>query len=170
MSRKFYIGIGAPWRNAFGPALGRRSAGGFGRFSWRAAQVFVCLGALGGCAVSIPMASLIPGNHDDETGTIAKPRLAGWLDGEDWERAKTAFSRALDAEKSGSATNWDNPASGAKGTFVAVGQAYPGDGGLCRAFHADIDRQTADDSLEGTACAGKSGEWQVTEIKPTNKS
>lgn len=101
---------------------------------------------------------------------MASAKLVGWLDSEDWKHAKTAFSRALDAEKSGSATNWDNPGSGAKGTFVAVGQAYPGSDGLCRAFHADIDRETADHALEGTACAGKSGEWQVTEVKPSKKS
>ncbi|MGP8193648.1 MAG: RT0821/Lpp0805 family surface protein [Methylovirgula sp.] len=135
----------------------------------RAARVLACLAMLGGCSVSMPMASLIPNPHDDETGSVAKPQLAGWLDGEDWQSAKTAFSQALD-EKNAAATTWDNPKSGAKGTFVAVGQAYPGVSGLCRAFHADIDREKADKSLEGTACAGKSGEWQVTEVKPSKQS
>lgn len=135
----------------------------------RVAQIVACLSLLGGCSVSMPMASLIPGSHDEGTGAIGKLPLAGWLDGDDWKHAKQAFSRALDAEKIDSAISWDNPNSGAKGTFVALGQAYPGEGGLCRSFHANIDRRSADDMLEGTACAGKSGEWKVTEIKPNKK-
>lgn len=129
------------------------------------------VGLLGGCAISIPMASLIPKPHNDPTGSIAKPQLAGWLDKADWQHAKTAFSRALNAHQSGSTTTWANPTSGAKGSFAAVGEAYPGgSGGHCRAFLANIDRQAAVRSLEGTACADKSGAWQVTEVRPTKKT
>ena len=171
--RDFYIRRGTVRRNASGHALDAHSRALFdrilGRFTMRVARALVCLGALGGCSVSMPMASLIQKPHDDETGVTAQSKLVGWLDREDWNYAKMAFSRALDAEKTGAATTWDNPTSGTKGTFVAVGQAYPGAGGLCRAFRADIARQAADHALEGTACAGKSGEWQVTEVKPSNK-
>lgn len=126
-------------------------------------------GSLGGCAVSMPMASLLPDQHDDtETATVAKVKLADWIGGEDWRQAKPAFAQALGAD--GAPANWSNPKSGAKGSFIALGQSYPGVSGRCRAFQADIDGQKADEVLEGTACADKSGDWQVTEIKPVKKS
>ncbi len=129
-------------------------------------------GALGGCAVSMPMGSLMPEPHEDETtGSIAKPKLTNWIPEDDWPSAKPAFAKALD-ETSGAAATWDNPKSGVKGRFVAIGGAYAGVSGRCRAFQADIDAPKSDKDkiLEGTACASKSGEWQVTEIKPVKKS
>jgi surface antigen len=135
------------------------------------ARLLICLAPLGGCSVSMPMASFVPNLHDDETtGSIAKPQLSDWLDREDWQSAKTAFSQALDEKNVAEATSWDNPKSGTKGTFIAIGEPFPGMSGPCRAFHADIDRQATDKALEGTACANRSGEWQVTEVKPAKQS
>jgi surface antigen len=129
----------------------------------------LCLVA--GCSVSMPMASLMPAPHGDEepTGTILTPQLADWLGKDDWQQAKPAFAQALEEQKAAAVT-WDNPKSGAKGTFKAVGEAYPSVSGRCRAFHADIDRDARDKTVEGIACADKSGSWQVTEIKPVGKS
>jgi hypothetical protein len=164
-----YIEICLPRRHAHLVLAAMRR----GRSPLRTMQIFGFIGLLGGCSVSMPMASLMPNPHDDEpTGAIAKPQLANWLVGDDWQSAKTAFSRAL-AENNASAITWDNPKSGTKGTFVAVGDAYQGASGPCRAFHAEIDRQAAqapDESLEGIACAGTSGDWQVTEVKPAKQS
>lgn len=160
-----YIGIGHSRGNAWQGAPGRRMGSAL-------SCMFACLligAGLAGCSVSMPMASLIPDRHEDDiTGTIAEPQLAGWIDAADWQHAKTAFSQAL-AAKTSAPMAWDNPQSGDRGSFTALGQAYPGTAGICRAFHADIDRQKSDQALEGTACAGKSGTWQVTEIKAANK-
>jgi surface antigen len=127
--------------------------------------------ALGGCSVSMPMASLIPAPHndDDTTGSIASPQLSGLLDSDDWRFAKPAFNQAL-AEKTPETALWGNPNSGAKGSFIAEGNPFPGVSGLCRAFEAEVDRTSGDKSLEGTACAGTTGAWEVTSVKPTNKS
>jgi surface antigen len=123
--------------------------------------------------MSLPMASLMPGSHDDEqTASIEKseqPPIAG-LEGEDWQRAKVALASALSSDGSDDAVPWDNPDSGAKGSFAAIGEAYTTDTGTCRGFRAAIDRKDADDALQGTACADKSGEWVVTDVKPWNKS
>ena len=149
-----YIGIGGLRRNP--------SCGGL-----RRAPLLVCLALLGGCSVSMPMASLMP-HHDDETGSIPNFQLAGWLDNADWERAKPAFDKAL-AEKTASAVSWDNPDSGAKGKFKAVGQAFAGSAGMCRGFHAIVGGSAANKALEGTACADKTGNWQVTDVKPVKQ-
>lgn len=123
--------------------------------------------ALGGCSVSLPMGSLI-GSHDDEqTASVAKPQIEG-LAGEDWRRAKIALDSAL-AEGDSTAVAWDNPDSGTKGSFAPIGEAYATNTGTCRGFRASIDRKDADDALQGTACADKSGDWVITDVKPWNK-
>ncbi len=150
-----YIGIGGLWRNP--------SCGGFKR-----APLLLCLALLGGCSVSMPMASLMPAHHDDETGSIPNFQLAGWLDDADWQRAKPAFDKAL-AETNVSAVSWANPDSGAKGNFKAVGQAFAGTAGMCRGFHATLVEPAANKALEGTACSDKTGNWQVTDVKPVRQ-
>ena len=119
----------------------------------------------------MPLGSFLPAGHsDDATGTISNEEISGILDGEDWHRAKVALVEALDPQGSGAAVHWNNPASGAKGFFAADGKAYPSEAGICRAFIADIDRDNADSSLHGTACADKAGEWTVTSIRQEKKS
>lgn len=146
-----YIGIGGLQRNP--------SCGGLRRVT-----LLACFALLGGCSVSMPMASLMPAHYDDETGSIPDFRSNGWLDDADWRRAKPAFDKAL-AEKAASAESWNNPDSGAKGKFRAVGQAFAGSVGMCRGFHATVVESAANRALEGTACADKAGNWQVTNVK-----
>jgi surface antigen len=136
----------------------------------RGASLLILVGGLAGCAVSMPMASLMPDRHhdDDQTGSIIKPKLAEWVGHEDWKSAAPAFSQALE-DKGSSGASWDNPKTGAKGRFMAVGDSFPGVSGQCRAFHASLDHPKADKALDGTACADKTGEWQVTEMKPEKK-
>lgn len=132
------------------------------------AVVLLCV-ALGGCSVSLPMGSLIGSHDDDQTASIGQPRIGG-LEGEDWRRAKVALTSAMGQDGNGDAVPWDNPDSGTKGSFAAIGEAYATDSGTCRGFRAAIDRKDADDALQGTACADKSGDWVVTDVKPWNKS
>jgi surface antigen len=118
----------------------------------------------------MPIGSLAPAEHaEDATGSISNERLSGVLDGEDWRRAKVALVAALDLQGSGDTVRWDNPVSGAKGFFVADGKPYPSEAGICRGFVADVDRKNADNSLHGTACTDKAGEWTVTDIKQGKK-
>ena len=103
-------------------------------------------GGLAGCSIAVPMASdpSVMWNSErvasDVTSAIPKspPKLSGALDSEDQRRAIAALSTALDPQGSGTSVNWDNPQSGAKGSFTPVGQAYPLEGKICRAFHGDI--------------------------------
>lgn len=152
----------------------RASAAILGRIG--AAGTALALGMmLGGCSVSMPMASLM-GADEDVTGSIAKPGsapppspLSPDLDAEDWRRAKAAMGVALDPQGNGSAVDWANPQSGAKGTFTPVAKAYPVDAKVCRAFIAMIDVKKSDRSVQGTACVDKAGDWAVSDSKPWKK-
>jgi len=118
----------------------------------------------------MPIGSLTSASSDDTTGSISKSGLSGILDGEDWRRARAALGTALDPQGNGATVNWDNPDSGAKGSFVAVGRAYPADSRVCRAFLAELEQKGNDRSMQGTACVEKAGEWAVTEMKPWKKT
>lgn len=130
-------------------------------------------GALSGCSIAIPVASsnssaLWRGAPEDATGSIARPapKLSRHLDAEDMRRAMAAMGTALDPQGSGASVHWDNPQSGARGSFTPVGQAYPLDGKICRGFVADIEAGETDEKLKGAACREKSAEWALTEAKP----
>lgn len=111
------------------------------------------------------------GAPEDVTGSIARPapRLSRRLDAEDMRRAMAAMSTALDPQGSGASVNWDNPRSGAKGSFIPVGQAYPLDARICRAFLAEVWADDGAEKLQGAACREKSAEWTLSEIKPFRK-
>ncbi len=112
------------------------------------------------------------GNPEDTTGSIPKtpPKLSRLLDQEDMRRATAAMGTALDPQGSGAGVNWDNPQSGAKGSFTPVGQAYPLDGKICRAFLADVSAADSVERLQGAACREKTAEWALTDVKPFKKS
>lgn len=121
--------------------------------------------------MSMPIASLgSAGSREDATGSIPEPSRARFLDAEDWRRAKTAFATALDADGNGSLVAWENPDSGAKGSFTPAGKAYASDAGVCRIFLGQIDRKGDARSMQGTACSKKDGEWTIAEADPWKKS
>ncbi|MEJ0052733.1 MAG: RT0821/Lpp0805 family surface protein [Methylovirgula sp.] len=134
--------------------------------AWPLLAVLFTATTLSGCSVSMPMGSLL--GDDDSTGSIQKSQFDG-LVGEDWRRAKAALASALGGDEAKNSVAWANPDSGAKGSFVPVGSAYLTASGTCRAFAAAVDRHDADDSLQGTACAGKDGDWLVTDVHAVGK-
>ncbi len=129
--------------------------------------VGVLAAAQGACAISMPIASLVtPVAHDDGAGTIERPSLARLLEAEDLRRAEAALATALDPRANGMVVAWENPQSGAKGSFTPRGNAYPDEARICRGFASEIDRKGATSSLRGTACADKGGAWTVAGIDP----
>ena len=120
----------------------------------------------------------MPASHGDDlhvgaeaTGSIRKPApdLARGLEAEDMRRARAALATALDPQGSGERVDWENPQSGAKGVFTPVGQAYPSDGRVCRAFLAEVVTNHNEERLQGTACRDKSAEWTLLDVKPWRK-
>lgn len=96
--------------------------------------------------------------------------LSPALDQEDWRRANAALGTALDPQGDGASVNWDNPQTGAKGSFTPVGQAYPTEGKICRAFLAEVGTKDSHEYLQGAACREKTAEWSLTDVKPWKKS
>ena len=91
-------------------------------------------------------------------------RWSGCSAPEDWRRAKAALSTALDPQGDGSPVSWDNPQSGVKGSFSPTSKAYPADAKVCRRFSADVERKAGAKTMQGVACADKSGEWSIAEL------
>jgi 17 kDa outer membrane surface antigen len=121
---------------------------------------------LTGCSMTFPMAPFFtPGSGDDAAAKTPPRPLASLLDASDWRRAKTALSTALDPQGNGSLVGWDNPDSGNKGSFAPVGEAYSLDSKTCRVFLAKVDRKGREQSVQGTACADRQGEWTIAEAK-----
>ncbi|VFU07628.1 conserved hypothetical protein [Methylocella tundrae] len=123
---------------------------------------------LAGCAVSMPIATLATSN-EDATGAIPSSALERQLNPEDWRRARAALSTALDPQGNGSLVSWDNPESGAKGSFAPLGNAYASDAKICRAFRTDIDSKSGSQSMQGVACSDKGDEWTIAQINPSKK-
>jgi surface antigen len=128
---------------------------------------------LAACSIAMPSS---PRGDDlaaatDVTGSIRKPapEFARGLEPEDTRRARAALATALDPQGSGERVDWDNPQTGARGVFTPVGQAYPSDGRVCRAFLAEIVTSHNEERLQGTACRDKSAEWTPLDVKPWKK-
>ncbi|WOJ90018.1 RT0821/Lpp0805 family surface protein [Methylocapsa polymorpha] len=125
---------------------------------------------LAGCSFSMPIATLASStSSEDATGSIQKSSLEHQLDPEDWRRAKAALATALDPQGNGSVVGWDNPESGNKGSFTPVGKAYPANERICRIFVSQIERKGNEQSMRGTACTEKGGDWTIAEVAPSKK-
>jgi surface antigen len=118
-----------------------------------------------------------PGIDDAPTGSITKAAapaspspLSKNLDDEDWRRAQGAMSIALDPQGNGETVTWDNPQTKAKGAFTPVAFAYPANDSICRAFLARIEAVSQSETLQGTACRAKNGDWAITESRPWRKA
>lgn len=122
---------------------------------------------LAGCATAIPLPSFVGVAQNDVTGSIGQVSpLSSELDAEDWRRARAALAVALDPQGNGAAVAWDNPQSGMTGSFVPVGQAWAADDNICRAFLAKLGGAHPSRELQGSACRGKDGRWQVGKVEP----
>jgi surface antigen len=139
--------------------------------------------SLGACSITMPFMererSFI--KDPDITGSIT-PRAAAHaqapgqlsplspgLDAEDWRRARAAMATALDPQGSGAQVRWDNPDSGAKGFFGAIGNAFLIKDDICRLFVAGVGIKGPEDWMQGSACRTAPGEWDIKDVKPWKK-
>ncbi|MFM9152359.1 MAG: RT0821/Lpp0805 family surface protein [Methylocystis sp.] len=135
--------------------------------------------SLSACSMAVPVSTkpnTWSGSAEDITGSIARNRtgkpamkLSKSLDSEDLRRATAALSTALDPQGSGASVKWENPNSGAKGSFTPSGQAFPLEGKICRAFTGEILTGQEEEKLEGSACREKSDDWALSDVKLAKK-
>ncbi|MGL4651192.1 MAG: RT0821/Lpp0805 family surface protein, partial [Caldilineaceae bacterium] len=88
------------------------------------------------------------------------------LDAEDWRRQRAALATALDPQGNGGHVRWDNPASGARGSFAPLGNPFLIQHDICRVFSAVVAFAEPEQSFQGTACRNAPGEWQVRDLQP----
>jgi surface antigen len=110
-----------------------------------------------------PTASIQPAALSPQQVAATAPQLA------DLAAARAAVSEAL--TKSGrDAVPWEDPATGARGTVTPLSNAYSQDGATCRDFLASYVRNGAESWLQGEACRGGQGRWEVRQMRPWRRT
>jgi surface antigen len=149
----------------------------------KAFAAVICIFAVPACSITMPFetksASIVP---DEDLTTASIPQrpaatsqpgqvspLSPKLDIEDARRAQAALATALDPQGNGATVRWDNPDSGAKGSFGAVGNAFLINHNICRMFVATVAVKEPDQWLQGNACRVSAGEWTIKDVKAWKK-
>lgn len=131
----------------------------------RLAGVLMLALAASACSLTMQLTSF-----NDEVETTASipsrpsaaTKLDASLDDEDWRRAQSALSLAVDPQGPGLPVNWDNPSSKRKGTFVAAGNMVIVQDTICRPFSATLVQPTGKEGKHsGQACRTGPGEWAL---------
>ena len=142
-----------------------------------AALAVACALANGGCALSYKLDSLLgkDSNRKDEvTGSFSRGAYAATPAADlletDLVYAKAAASDLLARGGKDASVPWENPATGAHGTVTPTALAETRDGYLCRDFLASYLRASAQAWLQGEACRKQAGGWEVTNLKPLNRT
>ncbi|MCC6888253.1 MAG: hypothetical protein IT536_06935 [Hyphomicrobiales bacterium] len=129
----------------------------------------------GGCSYQLD--SMISRQRDAErqtTGSVLSmvPRASntGLPLERDLAAARAAMSEALGKGASTASVPWEDPAIGARGTVTPLSNAYTQDGATCRDFLASFVRNGSEAWLEGEACRGSHGRWEVRQMRPWRRS
>ena len=81
--------------------------------------------------------------------------------------ARTAASDVLTKGDKDSSQPWENPETGARGSVTPLAQAYASeDGRTCRDFLASYVNGRSESWLQGAACKGGQGRWEIHTLKP----
>lgn len=123
--------------------------------------------ASAGCSMSYQMESYFA--DKTPTGSVsAKPEAIP--PERDLAYAKAAASEVLRRGEKDASQEWENPATGARGTVTPIASAYTQDGQTCRNFLASYVTSSAQSWLQGEACQEGQGAWQVRALKPWKSS
>ncbi len=78
---------------------------------------------------------------------------------------------ALDPQGNGASVAWENPASGARGSFVASAAPVARADAICRAFRAHmVPEASAGREIDGSACRNTDGDWAVKQAAEVGKA
>ena len=128
-------------------------------------MILIGLGA-GGCSLSRSDA-LARLEEKDVTGAITPPAPPPVPTDSDMAFARTAASDVLTKGDKDSSQPWENPETGARGSVTPLSQAYAADDGrTCRDFLASYVKGRTESWMQGAACKGGHGRWEIQTIRP----
>jgi hypothetical protein len=127
-----------------------------------------------GCSFSYQLDSLFGDDKADHTGAISPKVLAkpvpepvqAGVPEVDLAYARAAAVDVVSRDGKTQSAPWENPHTGARGTVTPIAQAYAADGTTCRDFLASYVRQGSEAWLQGAACRGTRGKWEVRNLRP----
>jgi len=127
--------------------------------------------ASGGCSYQLESMLSKPDAQADVSGsisrTLSKPGPGATKVSEaDLAYARAAAAAALEGGGKGNSVPWRNPQTGVGGNITPLAAAYSEGGQSCRNFVASYVNGGAQAWLQGSACRGSRGGWQVKNLKP----
>jgi len=125
--------------------------------------------AVAGCSVTTQLGSFLGKDKPDATATVSSARpLAATADVTDLTVVQKAAAAMLSTGET--AAQWENPATGARGTITPIASNYAQGSTQCRDFLASYVREQSESWLEGAACRNQSGRWDVRSLSPWKRS
>ena len=135
-------------------------------------MILIGLGA-GGCSFSRSDGGAFAKMDDknEVTGSVTPPASPPVPTESDLAFARTAASDVLTKGGKDSSQPWENPETGARGSVTPLSQAYASDDGrTCRDFLASYVKDRAETWLQGAACKGGQGRWEIHALRPWKRS
>jgi len=130
----------------------------------------------GGCSFSYQLDSMFARQRGADTTAAIRPAATGHQtvaalpqDG-DLAAARAAVSEALAKSGRDASVPWEDSATGARGTVTPLSSAYTQDGSTCRDFLASYVRNGSESWLQGEACRGFQGRWEVRHMRPWQRT
>jgi surface antigen len=129
--------------------------------------ILIGVGA-GGCSLSRTDAAFARMDGKDLTGSIRASQSSSPGPTEsDLAFARNAASDVLTKGDKDSSQPWENPETGARGSVTPLAEAYASDDGrTCRDFLASYVNGRTESWLQGAACKGGHGRWEIHTLKP----
>jgi surface antigen len=130
----------------------------------------------GGCSFSYQLDSMFSRQAGGETTESIRPAatshqaFATMPQEGDLAATRAAVSEALGKGGRDASIPWEDPATGARGTVTPLSNAYSQYGNTCRDFLASYVRNGAESWLQGEACRGLQGRWEVRQMRPWRRT
>lgn len=124
------------------------------------------LGSLAGAGAGAGLAALAGGGTGWVLGGAALGGLLGGvignqMDDQDRIKAQLAAQQALESNRTGQQSSWQNPDSGHSGRVTPTRTYQNVSGQYCREFQQDVTIGTETHQAYGTACRQPDGSWKI---------
>ena len=120
----------------------------------------------GGCSLSRTEAAFAKMGERDSTGALGLAAGGPAPTEGDLAFARNAASDVLTKGDKDTSQPWANPETGARGSVTPLAQAYSNEGRTCRDFLASYVNGRNEAWLQGAACQGDHGRWEIHTLKP----